>query len=364
MLAVMALTTVCAFTAYQPTPHILSDTPSWQRLRPVLQDFFASDMDLPASRNTSAAPVCSGRGQPAAEVGGWCSCDNGYTGAKCEYAGPAWTIGPQPGLVPKSRAHHSLTAAADGRLYLFGGATSVGGEAHRMNDLHYYSPATRRWTTPYAVGHWPSHRSGHTGTFIAGGSGGPRLVIFGGVDGNGAYSSTIDVYALDEQRWARPNVQQSPPARARHAAVALGGLSSGRLWVFGGGGVVRRSAGPAATLFDDVHVLELDSVPPRWHAPRVDGVRPAARCGHTATLLADGRTILVFGGQASGTAPAAPLLSLSSAASSASSASNATLEGVSIATATAAAEDVAAAAASAALLPPDAWPIATWLNDV
>ena len=49
MLAVMALTTVCAFTAYQPTPHILSDTPSWQRLRPVLQDFFASDMDLPAS---------------------------------------------------------------------------------------------------------------------------------------------------------------------------------------------------------------------------------------------------------------------------------------------------------------------------
>ena len=113
MLAVMALTTVCAFTAYQPTPHILSDTPSWQRLRPVLQDFFASDMDLPASRNTSAAPVCSGRGQPAAEVGGWCSCDNGYTGAKCEYAGPAWTIGPQPGLVPKSRAHHSLTAAAE-----------------------------------------------------------------------------------------------------------------------------------------------------------------------------------------------------------------------------------------------------------
>ena len=348
--------TVCAFTAYQPTPHILSDTPSWQRLRPVLQDFFASDMDLPASRNKSAAPVCSGRGQPSAEVGGWCSCDNGYTGAKCEYAGPAWTIGPQPGLVPKSRAHHSLTAVADGRLYLFGGATSVSGKAHRMNDLHYYSPATRRWTTPYAVGHWPSHRSGHTGTFIAGGSGGPRLVVFGGVDGDGAYSSTIDVYALDEQRWSRPNVQQSPPARARHAAVALGGLGSGRLWVFGGGGVVRRSAGPAATLFDDVHVLELDSVPPRWHAPRVDGVRPAARCGHTATLLADGRTILVFGGQASGNAPA-PQLSLSSA-------SNATLEGVSLATATAAAKDVAAAAASAALLPPGAWPIATWLNDV
>ena len=36
------------------------------------------------------------------------------------------------------------------------------GKAHRLNDLHYYTPATRRWTTPYAVGHWPSHRSGHS----------------------------------------------------------------------------------------------------------------------------------------------------------------------------------------------------------
>ena len=34
-------------TSSRLEPHILSDTPSWRRLRPVLSDFFADDMDMP-----------------------------------------------------------------------------------------------------------------------------------------------------------------------------------------------------------------------------------------------------------------------------------------------------------------------------
>ena len=69
-------------------------------------------------------------------------------------------------------------------------------ERRRLNDLHYYTPATRRWTTPYALGHWPSHRSGHSTTLVSGGPEGPRLVVLGGIDGDGAYTADLDVYDL------------------------------------------------------------------------------------------------------------------------------------------------------------------------
>ena len=220
------------------TPHILTDTPSWLRLRPVLTDFFAADMDAPVvapaatSNLSSACGGCSSRGWCGSDAR--CACNAGYSGPHCEYAGPAWTATPQPGLVPKSRAHHSLTAADDGRLYLFGGATYMYGTPSRLNDLHYYTPSTHRWTTPYASGHWPAHRSGHTGAFVRG-SLGPRIVIFGGIDGTGAYTSTLDIYAVDEQRWSRPAVGRAPPPRARHAAVGLSGGGLAAMWLFGGG---------------------------------------------------------------------------------------------------------------------------------
>ena len=139
-------------------PHILSDTPSWLRLRPNLAEYFSADMDLlPPNASSLPRPCgCSGRGSCAGEDGSRCACEPGYTGARCEFVGPAWAMAPQPGLVPKSRAHGTVTAVGE-HLYMFGGATYLNGRAHRLNDLHYYTPSTRRWTTPYAVGHWPEH---------------------------------------------------------------------------------------------------------------------------------------------------------------------------------------------------------------
>ena len=321
-------------------PHILSDSPSFYRLQTDLHTFFARDMDAAATTATGAvnttSVVCSGRGHlklHGADGSTSCSCDAGYTGESCEFAGPSWASVPQPGLVPKNRAHHTLTAVGDDRLYMFGGATFLDGSTHRLNDLHYYTPSTRRWTTPYAVGHWPAHRSGHTTTLVAAGARPARLIVIGGIDGDGTYTNSLDVYEVEAQRWSRPRIERAPPPRARHAAVALDGSGKGRVWIFGGG--VRRTppgwsasaaaaasssgaAGAAARLaaarsrlqlLNDVHVLDTNADPPVWYTPKVASPSgggdpssaaasslPAPRCGHSATLLADGLSVIVFGG--------------------------------------------------------------------
>ena len=201
--------------------HILSDTPSWLRKQPVVESFFAADVDRPSHalarppNASSTLLMCSGRGARMAE--GACSCWAGYSGTACEFAGPSWVRLPQPGRVPASRAYHSLTQAGR-RLYLFGGMTFIGGKAHRVNDLHYYNIDTRRWTTPYANGHWPAHRSGHSATLIRKrDSSAERLFVFGGMDGLDMYCADLDVYTLETQTWARyaacrRPLQASPPA--------------------------------------------------------------------------------------------------------------------------------------------------------
>ena len=78
-------------------PHILSDTPSWLRLRPTLTDYFADDMDATpleaAAANRSSAGTCDCSGRGRCFGGATCSCNDGYTGSRCEFAGPAWASG-------------------------------------------------------------------------------------------------------------------------------------------------------------------------------------------------------------------------------------------------------------------------------
>ena len=320
-----------ASVCYAGPPHVLSDTPSaWlaHKTTADLAAFFSADMDLlPPNNTTSPSTQCSGRG--TRDPDGACGCRGGYSGDTCQYAGPSWLARvPQPGLAPKSRAHHTLTKVGE-RLYLFGGAAFVNGRAHRLNDLHYYTPSTRRWTTPYAEGHWPAHRSGHSTTLVTDSAGdGARLIVFGGIDGDGAMSSAVDVYEVEAQRWRRPAIYRAPPPRARHAAVALGGSASGSVWIFGGAvrppppsqeaaaklargaatgprhhAAARPPAVGSAQLLDDVHVLDATAEPPVWFTPQTGGgEKPMARCGHSATLMADELSVVVFGGDG-GAAP-------------------------------------------------------------
>ena len=285
--------------------HILSDTPSYLRTRGALQKLFTDDLDAARSASrvalvSSGACDCSGRGTCGANST-VCTCNSGHSGARCQYAGTAFVMAAIPANMPKARAYHTLTAVGD-RLYMFGGMTYTNGKANRLNDLHYLDTKTHRWTTPYATGHWPSHRTGHSTTLMVGGKGGkgPRLIVFGGINSQDAYCADLDVFAIDSQQWSRLAIENAPPSRARHTAVALGGERAGAMMVFGGA-----SYKAHLQLFNDVYILMTEADPPRWHTPAIVGPRPRKRSGHSATLLEDAHTVLVFGGDG-GTDAGAP----------------------------------------------------------
>jgi hypothetical protein len=82
-------------------------------------------------------------------------------------------------------------------------------------------------------------------------------------------------------RCCRPKVSGRPPAaRAGHTATLIGH----KMFVLGGGDHRR--------VFRDVHVLELNSMV--WSKPSVTGELPHACAAHTATAI--GALVIVFGG--------------------------------------------------------------------
>ena len=288
--------------------HILSDTPSYLRTRGVVSRLFSEDIDVSSWTSelplewgvnvTAASGVCECSGRGICPSGSTvCACSSGHSGTHCQYAGTAWVMSPLPASVPKARAYHTLTPVGD-RLYMFGGMTYISGRANRLNDLHYLDTRSRRWTTPYSTGHWPAHRTSHTATMVVGADSGPRILVFGGINSQDAYCADLDVYDVVKQQWSRLAIDGGPPTRARHTAVALGGERAGALMVFGGAAYRAR-----LQLFNDVWILSTEESPPRWQAPPILGPRPRPRSGHTATLLADPSTVLIFGGDA-GTDPA------------------------------------------------------------
>ncbi|KAH7295189.1 hypothetical protein KP509_27G036500 [Ceratopteris richardii] len=158
----------------------------------------------------------------------------------------------------------------------------------------------------------PGPRCGHTLTAIAAvgeeGSAsyiGPRLILFGGATGlegssaqagpqiaNGVAGirlagATADVHCYDvmSNRWTRLQPVGEPPSpRAAHAAAAVGTMV-----------VIQGGIGPTGLSSEDLHVLDLTQVRPRWHRVAVQGPGPGPRYGHVMALVGQ-RFLLAIGG--------------------------------------------------------------------
>lgn len=138
------------------------------------------------------------------------------------------------------------------------------------------------WQVVPTQGNAPVERWGDSATKIAN----DRVVVYGGADDDEQTLGSVHVFDLKTRTWSEPLNCTSLP-RAWHDAVYL--ASKHLLLVFGG---ERFMGDDQMDVLADIMVLDTECF--LWYPPAVSGVAPAARSGHSCTVVGD--DVVVFGG--------------------------------------------------------------------
>ena len=175
------------------------------------------------------------------------------------------------GPKPVAGYGHSITALPDGRILSYGGTLQT----------QVWSPERRNWEAP-RPGTFGGQRRFHTATLTSDG----RVVLAGGVwvgpMSQSVALATSETWHPDSNRWERGATLLFP--RFGHTATALPG---GDVLLVGGAAVTLDDK-PVAPFLRSVERLSANSS----RQMRSAGV---ARSNHTATLLSDGRVLVVGG---------------------------------------------------------------------
>jgi hypothetical protein len=198
---------------------------------------------------------------------------------------PAWTL---TGALIEGRFGHQATALLDGRVLVTGGYSGT----RTIKSAELFDPATGTWA---ATASMPDPCRFHEATLLRSGdvlvTGGQYVEVREDASGQPGQRfsrvSTAAIYVAAEGRWVLR--QGLPGAVMGHTATVL---PDGRVMVTGGGSPFADSPMPVS----NVWFFDTESDDLVWHPgpPMAE-----ARIMHTATLLADGR-VLVVGGDAGG----------------------------------------------------------------
>jgi N-acetylneuraminic acid mutarotase len=174
-----------------------------------------------------------------------------------------------------ARSRQATTRLPDGRVLLTGGVSADGAP---LSSAEIYDPVAATWST---VDGMTSARAGHSATALTTG----QVLIAGGTTGTRSLSSA-ELFDPASGKWVRIPGAPAPmtDARSGHQAVAL---ADGRVLVTGG--LLATGGRDAALAYCELY----DPATRTW-TPVTSMVTP--RAGHQATLLADGRHVLVTGG--------------------------------------------------------------------
>jgi hypothetical protein len=189
----------------------------------------------------------------------------------------------------KPRQWHTSTYLPSRQLLIsFGGEAIQGTKTNTVNEFMVLDTEIMIWYPPAVSGDVPTARSGHTATVL----GNRELVVFGGVRAGGSkWLNSVSVLNIEAWKWSTPRILgAAPPPRSYHSATPI--QNDAKIVIFGGNN--------ADQCFDTIHVLEklhLEQQPQwKWSHPTATGTKPKPRTGHSATLLADGKTICIYGG--------------------------------------------------------------------
>lgn len=184
------------------------------------------------------------------------------------------------GTMSMTRVAHSATLLPDGRVLIVGGSSNLADGSKTLNKAEIYDPATNSWSDTADL---TMARSYHTATMLADG----RVVVIGGrLPGNDAQSwqATGDTAVFDASTNRWQTLARAPLPLTQHTAVLL---KDGTILVVGGmtGDQSNGQSTAAAEIYN-----------PTTNTWATVGSLAKARQGHTATLLPDGR-VLVTGGE-------------------------------------------------------------------
>lgn len=174
------------------------------------------------------------------------------------------------------RQNHTATLLVDGRVLAVGGVGGVGATAE------IYDPRSGTWAlTPLML----TDRNRHTATVLIDG----RVLVAGGEgdDFTSGPSRSAELYDPATNSWSE--AAQLSEGRAGHTATLL---ADGRVLVVGGGTPV---PGPESDSFTSSPVATAEVYDPDRHMWSSAGSTLQARESHTATLLEDGRVLVVGG---------------------------------------------------------------------
>ena len=213
-------------------------------------------------------------------------------------AGATWTSAAPMNVM---RASHAATLLADGRVLVTGGSTvsSAAAKGYVNNTrAEIYDTVANTWTPtpPMSVA-----RAHHTATLLPDG----KVLVVGGENLQYLVEPTAEVYDPATNRWAAPRTQPLAP-RSQHSATLL---RSGQVLIAGGFDIVDGLLTPANTaeLYDPVlHTATTTTPDGNGGTTSVTTVTGGldftatapmafAHHGHSATLLADGRVVIVGG---------------------------------------------------------------------
>ena len=190
------------------------------------------------------------------------------------------------GSLATARARHTATLLADGRVLVVGGREERDGDAGKLASAELYDPTTGAFTP---TGSLAVARSGHAAVLLAD----RRVLVIGGGpwDASNVTSTFAELYDPATATFARTG---SLPGSFNVDTVTL--LQDGRVLVLGSAMGAAGNAGgtppvlAAAQLYDPATGSFARTGSPDMPAGAGDLL-----AGHTATLLADGRVVVIGG---------------------------------------------------------------------